>query len=201
MTPQLETAIRDWVKSSEGWMEPERAVEMAQLVLDIQPEIVVEIGVFGGRSLISQALALKANGHGKIYGIDAWKTEVAIEGENDSNAKWWKENIDINQIHLYAFNGIWRYHLQEQAILLRAPSQYCADMFPVIDIIFIDGCHSEVASCRDVELFVPKVRRAGHIWFDDCDWPTTQKAQRLLEEKCDTVKTSADGHYKLFKKR
>ena len=44
----------------------------------------------------------------------------------------------------------------------------------------LDGNHSELLSCRDVELWAPLVAENGYILFDDSSWPTTQAAQQLL---------------------
>lgn len=196
--------------ASEGWLTPERGIEMAELILEVKPKVVVEIGVFGARSLVAQALALKQNGFGKIYGIDPWKLEPAIEGENDANKQWWTKNVNLHEIHKGAMNLIWSHELDEYAVIIRAPSHFCSllfsgdDMIAVrkdIDVLNIDGNHSEIASCRDVELYLPCVKSGGYVWVDDCDWDSTKKAQGLIEAQCDTVRVSPDGHYKLYRKR
>lgn len=199
MTPDLETTIRRWCAESEGWTTAERCLEMAQLILDKKPDTVVEIGVFGARSLIPQALALKANGKGKIYGIDPWKKEHTIEGENDANKEWWL-GVDIHHIHKLAVEAIWKYQVDEHAVLIRSASQHCVDCIPDVDILFIDGNHSEIASCRDASLFLPIVKHGGIVLVDDCDWQSTQKMQRMVEEQCTLGKISPDGHWKLFYK-
>jgi predicted O-methyltransferase YrrM len=203
MTPELERTIREWHRTSEGWMEAERMIEMAQLVLDQKPKLIIEIGVFGGRSFISQALALKENGQGKIIGIDPWKTEAAIEGESEANINWWRNNVDLNTIHQYCMTAIWKYSVNNHVVVVRSPSQTAASIFSCnsVDILFIDGNHSEEASLRDANFYVPLVKRGGFIWCDDCDWPTTKKMQDVIETSCDTAKVSPDGHYKLYRVR
>lgn len=47
------------VKNIEGWCSQEKMIKMVSLILATKPERVVEIGVFYGKSLICQALALK----------------------------------------------------------------------------------------------------------------------------------------------
>lgn len=200
ITQQLQQRITEHLPLMEGWLTPERGVEMAELILQTKPGIVVEIGVFGGRSLIAQALALKSNGAGRIYGIDAWKPAAALEGENEANKQWWSSNVDLHHIHRLATEAIWNYGLDEYAVLLRGHSQFCCELFiGGIDILFIDGNHSEPASCRDVELYLPMVIQGGHIWFDDCDWPTTQKALAMMNAQCDLIKDA--GSYRLYRKR
>lgn len=201
MTPELEKQIREWVANSEGWMEPERAIEMAEIILERKPKIIVEIGVFGGRSLVSQALALKHLGEGKIYGIDPWQLQPALEGENQANRDWWS-SINLDEIHQKCMNGIWHRNLQDHAVIIRARSSDCFSLFPGnVDMLFLDGNHSEESSCRDATLCALWVRQGGTIIMDDCDWKSTKKAQGLLEQSCDIKKVSKDGHYKIYHKR
>lgn len=212
MTPELEQQIRRWASESEGWTTADRCVEMAQLILDTKPQTIVEIGVFGGRSFIPQALALKQNRKehgivGRIYGLDPWKKDATIEGYegNDADVKankdWWM-SVDIHMIHKLAAEAVWKYHVDEHAILIRSASQYCHECIPPIDILVVDGNHSEVASCRDVALYMPKLNGGGYAWMDDCGWPTTQSAQRLMLSSCDLVRENTDVTlYKLFRKR
>lgn len=193
--------IKLFIKNSEGWLTYERAIEMAELVLTIEPQIVVEIGVFGARSLIPQALALKQIGRGKIYGIDSWKTADNCEGDEPGpNKDWWEHNVNLHEIHIGAMEAIWNFGLDETAIILRSASQYCADLFQpeTIDILNIDGNHTELASTRDVSLYLPRVKHNGYVWMDDCDWPSTQKAQAMLDAECVTLRNESNGHYKLF---
>jgi predicted O-methyltransferase YrrM len=195
----LKEGITNAVNSLEGWTTPERALEMAELILEHKPKIVVELGVFGGRSLIPMAMALRHSNHGgKIFGVDPWKIEAALEAENEKNREWWK-GIDLEQIRRGAVNAIWAHLLDPWAVILQTSSQYAADVWAVIDILNIDGNHSEIASCRDVELYLPKVPIGGFIWMDDCDWPSTQRALRMLDKSCECLKDAKT--YRLYRKR
>jgi predicted O-methyltransferase YrrM len=183
----------------EGWTTAERGVEMAELVCRHKPQTIVQIGIFGGRSLIAQAMALRHNGMGKIYGIDPWRLDAALEGENDDNRQWWAK-VDLHAIHRLAMEAIWHYGLDSWAVVLRARSEHCPQLFAGgIDILEIDGNHSEVASCRDVELYAPMLAPGAYVHFDDADWASTQKALRMLEKWCGVVEDR--GHYRLYKRR
>lgn len=186
----------------EGWMDADRGIELTELILEHKPEVVVEIGVFGGRSLICQALALREIGRGIIYGIDPWKTEAATEGESDANAKWWTKNVNLHDIHRGAMEAIWRLGLEEWAVIIRAKSQHVPMLFAGgLDWVTLDGNHSETASCRDVLMYAPMLNKGARVYMDDCDWPSTQKAQELLLKWCEVERVSSDGHYKIFKRR
>ncbi len=181
----------------EGWTTPERGIEMAELVLETKPDTIVEIGCFGARSTIAMALALRENGKGKIYTIDPWKKEAALEGENQANQDWWN-SVDLHDIHKKAMEAIWRNNLDEYVIPIRAYSHHVSEFIPKINALFIDGNHSETASCRDVRNYLPKVAVNGTIWFDDSDWPSTQNALIALDTYCELVKNG--GNYRLYRR-
>lgn len=195
----IRDAIEHYLPPLDGWTTPERGIEMAEIIYDNKPEVVVTIGVFGCRSVIAQAFALRENQKGVVYGLDPFKLEAALEGENSDNRDWWSKNINIEDIQRKAINSIWQHNLDQWAVLIRASSQHVSQLFPEIGVLEIDGNHSEIASCRDVELYLPKVVTGGFIWADDCDWPTTQRALTLLDAACDVV--SDKGKYRLYRKR
>ena len=200
MSDNLHDQIRAAITPMEGWCWPEKALALADLILSTQPQIVVEIGVFGGRSLIPQAMALRTNGAGMIYGIDPWKLEAALEGENGPESEaWWRNNVNLHDIHRKCVEEIWRHGLDDWCVLLRCPSQRAVTLFPSIDILHLDGNHSELASCRDVELYLPRIKHGGHVWMDDTDWQTTQRAVGLLEES--TERIASVGACRLYRKR
>jgi predicted O-methyltransferase YrrM len=212
MRPDTELAIKEFSATAEGWCTVERALEMAQLILDNPwpSQTVVEIGVFAGGSLIPQALALKElDQSGHIYGIDPWSRQAAIEqvfvandqtpaADEEIARKWWAE-VDLDKMHSLAMQGIWRYVLEAFAVVIRARSEQCSELFSSIDILYIDGSHSEEASCRDVNLYMPKVRSGGFIWIDDANWQTVKKATELLEAECALERDHEQ--YRLYRKK
>lgn len=184
----------------EGWTTPEKAKAMAELILKHRPPLVVEIGVFGGRSLVPQAMALQELGTGIVVGIDPWTHEAALEGEvGAGNAEWWGK-LDLDNIAKGAWAAVQDEGVAKHAVLARAGSEAAAPLFMpgAIGVLHIDGNHSELASCRDVELYYPLVQSGGYIWFDDADWSTTQKAITLLDGRCRRV--SVVGTCLLFRK-
>ncbi len=201
MTPDLQAHIAAQVNVRNGWTTAERGVEMAQLILDTKPEVVVELGTFAGRSLIAQAIALQQNGKGKIYGIDPWKKDDTQEGENEANCKWWA-SIDLEAMHVETMQAVWNLKLDDYVVIIRSASQRVPHLFPGnIDVLVIDANHSEVASCRDVELYAPQLAPGGFAWMDDTDWASTHAAQKIMETYCTEVRKSPDGHYKLYQRK
>lgn len=198
MNEDLHQKIATACMPLDGWTTLERLKTMADLITTEKPETVVELGVFGGRSFIAQALALQAIGEGVIYGVDPWRKEAAIEGEVKANADWWAK-LDLESIHRQAMNAIWCNSLEQHAVIVRSESQNCYHLFDNIDVINIDANHSELASCRDFRLYFPRVKRKGWIFVDDTDWSSTQKMVGLLDESCDLINNQ--GHWRLYRKR
>lgn len=184
--------IRALIPLMPGWTSAERCCELADAIFETRPKICVELGVFGGRSLVAQAIALKAADYGGVIaGIDPWRTQDAVEEENEANREWWSK-LDIEAIHRQAMKVIWDYRLETHATVVRNASQHSAALFGEIGMLFIDGNHAEWPCLRDVENYVPKVRKGGYIWADDLDWPSTQKGYARLRELADVVKIGSE---------
>jgi len=77
--PKLKNHVLAQKKEIPGWCSDEKAQAMMDLVFSEQPQVCVEIGVFGGSSVFPTAMALRRLGNGVIYAIDPWKTEEAIK--------------------------------------------------------------------------------------------------------------------------
>lgn len=166
----------------EGWCSKQKADVLISLVLMMQPKKIVEIGVFGGKSLIPMAYALKENGIGTIYGIDPWSHIESAEGMEGANFDWWYA-IDHAKILKELKGKIVKYDLQDHVELIQMTSEQ-ADPISMIDILHIDGNHSEKASLLDVTKWVPYVKKGGVIIFDDVNWGTTKSATDWLDAHC-----------------
>jgi hypothetical protein len=181
--------IRTALPKMEGWCSEPKAVSMAARVLAEKPVTCVEIGVFGGRSLCAMAVALRELGQGKAYGIDPWAVSASLEGypKDDDNAKWWKNNIDHESIYKGCIDWITSLQLDPYIEILRMTNREAfpyVKALPPIDMLHIDGNHSEITSMFDVEHYVPLCSPGAIVWFDDTDWQSTKAAQRRLEDFC-----------------
>ena len=196
----IEDAIHEYLNHMEGWTTPERGCDMALRILETKAKVCVDIGVFAGRSTIAMGFAARQLVDSMVYGIDPWKIDSAVEGDNvEENAKWWKERANLEQMHWQAMHSIWAHRLDKWITIIRNGSQYVHQLFPVIDFLNIDGNHTEVASCRDVELYLPKVRTGGYITADDSDWSSTQKAMDIIAEQCELINDT--GKARTYRKR
>jgi len=201
MTPEFQEQIRQMITPDgqdpmHGWCWLEKAVAMADLILETKARCVVEIGVFGGRSLVPQAMALKANGDGGvIYGIDPWRSQPCLDGHNDdANNDWWAK-VPWNDVYLSCVAAMARGGVEDNCVLIRADSMQAGRHWrkASIDILHVDGNHSEEASTRDVEWWVDMVKPGGYIWVDDVNWTTTCKAIAYVADRCDAVKDVSNG--------
>jgi hypothetical protein len=160
----------------EGWCTVEKALKMASLIKPT--DFCVELGVWGGRSLLPICCMTK----NKVIGIDAWSKQSSLEGKNDKENDIWWSKIDYDKMFEYTKSILSKYGCVN-ARLIRCKSKDVSNMFldESIDFLHQDSNHSELISCEEVELYHKKVKKNG-IWvFDDTDWETTIKAQKLLE--------------------
>ncbi len=186
-----------------GWCSQEKAINFIDLVLEVKPKVCVEIGVFGGASLFPVASTLKFLDQGVVYGIDPWDNAENLrqfDPADTTNINWWKK-VNFNSIYTSFRKLFKKYGLDDYVITLIMPSQSATGAIKDIDILYIDGCHSEHGFIIDVLLYLPKVRSGGYIWMNDTLWEQSQEAIGLLLLQCEVVKLIDNGNCILFKKR
>lgn len=200
--------ITNQLPKMNGWCDPKKALDLASVVLEKRPDICVEIGVFAGKSLVSTAMALDHVGSGKVWGIDSWCKADCCVDENAQNKEWWSKEVDLEAIFIEAMrhlneNGL----LNKRAELIRQSSVDAWKGWPgntshPIDLLHIDGNHSEWASCTDVVLWLPYLKPGGVLFMDDYDWESTQTAKRLIERHCTLVREEKlpESHYAVYSK-
>lgn len=170
------------LKQLDGWCSDFKASTLMEIVWLMRPQVIVEIGVFGGKSLVPMAFVLKDLGRGVAYGIDPWSAAASVEGSDGENKTWW-ENLDHKAILDKLQSKIYQFGLDDQIYLVQATSQTAPEI-PNIDILHIDGNHSDESSYFDVLKWVPLVRRGGMIIFDDINWSTIERAPQWLDKNC-----------------
>ena len=78
------------INELEGWCSEEKGHLIAKFILSKKLYRGVEIGIYGGRSIVPAAAALRELGKGEIYGIEAWNPQVAITNKtSELNDEWW----------------------------------------------------------------------------------------------------------------
>jgi hypothetical protein len=195
--------ISEIVPSMHGWMPVKKALQMADEIINNKVDLSVEIGVFGGRGSAACGLAHQEAG-GIHYGLDTWEKSTALEGENDAvNNAWWS-GVNLEEIYRTAHGSLFHYNLSFHARLLRLSSYQASRIFKpaTIGLLHIDGNHSEQASCQDVDMWFPLVKPGGVIFFDDANWATTQRAQKMLDHACSRseLHSEGDNQWRIFYK-
>jgi predicted O-methyltransferase YrrM len=171
-----------------GWCTERKASTLIDIILKIKPQKIVEIGVYGGRSVVPMACALKALGQGAVYGIDPWDNREATVGVmNTDNLNYWS-TIDLRGIKRDLVLKIAQFGLENSIVLIESTSE-AAPPIQDIDILHIDGNHSDVTSYFDVTKWAPLVRSGGWIILDDMTWYengtfTTARAAAWLDKHC-----------------
>lgn len=184
----LQTEIEVAVKAfAHGWCSPEKAIAISNTIIKSNADVYVELGVYSGRSLAPAAITMRSLGRGVAYGVDPWKKEDTLEGSLSQADKDWWASLDLNIIHNYCMSKIWELGLDQWAVVIRSQSYNAHQLFNEIGVLYVDSTHSEEASCRDVGLYLPKVKAGGYVWCDDIEWAGTKKAQELLGSQCDKV--------------
>lgn len=182
MIQQVKQNAFRYMNQLEGWCTHNKASILIDFIFMLEPKNVVEIGVFGGKSLIPMATALRATGKGKIYGIDPWDSKESCSGMQGEHLDWWK-TID----HLKILQGLQtkmvEFGLMDQIELIMTSSERAPPIHD-IDILHLDGNHSKKAAEIDVNKWVPLVRQGGLIIFDDTDWGANRSAVDWLDENC-----------------
>lgn len=150
-----------------GWCEIPKALELAAMVVALRPKVVVELGVWGGRSLLPMALACEAVDCGVVFAIDPWSAPASAEGYDAVNADWWsKQPHEVVYQNFVAH--VHRLGLANRVAIERAKSDDAA-VPEVIDGLHIDGQHSAQA-VRDVQRWASHVRLGGITVMDDLEW-------------------------------
>lgn len=189
-------------ESIHGWCTLEKAGTLMGLIYDCNSKLAVELGVFGGRSLLAIGIASKKiNPNSEVIGIDAWESQASLEGSNaKANDDWWA-NINYDEFYEYSKKLMITNNVDSVVKLWKCKSRDVASKFEdgSIDLLHQDSNHSEEISCEEVELYWNKVRVGGYWVFDDIDWPTTKKAQDLLLTKgYSLLKVGSDNKWAVF---
>lgn len=144
------------------------------LVRNVKPKVIVELGTHKGNSLFSMAQAIK-DGKLKIelHGVDTW--------EGDPQAGYYAEDIyneflKISKQYYKDVNIISHKMFFDDAVKKFKDNS--------IDILHIDGLHTYEAVKHDFETWLPKVKKdTGIIMFHDvCETKDDFGVYKLWEE-------------------
>ncbi len=164
-----------------GWCSMEKAYTLASIVVALKPAVTVEIGIYGGSSLIPILLAHKWSGSGGlVHAIEPWSREEAIRVQTTpADVEWWAAQ-DYKKLREDFMATVRRLDLVDYLRLDINPSRR-VNPPPGIGLLHIDGGHDTTA-IQDVVRFAPHVVIGGVAVMDDLQWSggaVTRAAQRL----------------------
>lgn len=171
-------------QSLEGWCSPRKALLLYALAREHKPETAVEIGIFGGRSIVPIAAALRDNGRGHVCGIETWSGAAATTHRTDFSNDFWWMNVDLGAIKKTFLQFVVAHDLHDVIKVVEAPSAKCPGLFERIDLLHIDGGHSTFDAAQDVVNYVTKVPPGGIVVFDDINWKSTAAGLEIIRDCC-----------------
>ena len=182
----IQSFIREQFPKMAGWCDPQKGIELANLVVRERPQRIAEVGVFEGKSTLAMAHACRLNGSGIVYAIDSWKKEDCIDDEVTANQEWWSK-LDLDA-HYEAFVGhTVRAQVVRHIQYCRMSSWDASRFLPDMDLVHIDANHAEWPSTSDVVNWLPKLKVGGYIIMDDVNWDSTQTALKFVLKRCTLI--------------
>lgn len=178
----LNQRILNATKGLDGWCEPNKQLTLAHYVLAIQARMIVEIGVWGGKSLIPLAMAAQHTAPARVLAIDPWKAHESVKGQDGEDLKWWNNQAQHDLVFDRFMLSLRTLELTGIVTVLRQSSNETLPP-PTIDLLHVDGNHGPQA-LQDVQRFAPSIRTGGICVLDDLNWSggaVGKAAQRLKQ--------------------
>ena len=187
----------------QGWCTPRKAYWMAELIQSAPSgRPIVEVGVFGGKSLLPIAIAAKACGVPAVYGVEPWSNQIAVETPTtEINDTYWS-TLDFPAIKKNFLAVLIAAGLQDIVKILEVPAAdanrlLSGERFAPFSLIHIDGSHSEAQAFADVTAWEPLLAPGGVLVMDDILWPSVAKARAWLRNSmvtmAEVIENGAEG--------
>jgi hypothetical protein len=133
------------------------------LVATLKPAVLVELGVDRGESYFAFCQAAAENQTGtRCFGIDTWRGDRQAGGYDETT---FAEVSEHNHAHYAKFSTLVRSGFED------ALGQFEPDS---IDVLHIDGLHTETAVRHDVDSWLPKLRPGGILLLHDVEVRTKE---------------------------
>lgn len=145
----------------EGWMTEEELRVLREVASALKKPFVVEVGSWKGRSTIALAQAIAPQG-GKFFAVDTWQGTPSERTTYHAEARYrdiYKQFC--NNISAAAVDGV--------VVSCKMTSLEAANLFlgGSVDMVFLDGDHSQEAVTADIEAWWPKLKKGGLMMGHD----------------------------------
>jgi hypothetical protein len=126
------------------------------LVALMQPALLVELGVDRGESYFAVCQAAAENQTGtRCFGIDTWRGDQHAGGYDETT---FAQVTEHNRDNYESFSTLLRSNFDDALARFAEAS---------IDVLHLDGLHTETAVRHDVESWLPKLRPGGILLLHD----------------------------------
>lgn len=126
------------------------------LVATLRPPLLVELGTDRGESYFAFCQSVAENDTGtRCFTVDTWRGDQQAGGYDETT---FKEVSRHNAAHYARFSTVMRSTFDE------ALSGFASES---VDLLHLDGLHTEAAVRRDVEAWLPKLRPGGIFLMHD----------------------------------
>lgn len=180
-----------------GWTFEEKSKYMFDIVLELKPKVVVEVGVWRGLSIASFCAASLVH-QCEVFAIDPWSKSAM--SENGYNKCLTEEQDQLDLIHNQFVRDFKVLELDKNLTTIRKTSWDASSDFAdnSIDIFHLDGAHTEWDSSRDLIAWTPKIRIGGLFIMDDANWETMKLVQDLALKKYEHLTYLEGGKTRVF---
>ncbi|MBL8723769.1 MAG: class I SAM-dependent methyltransferase [Planctomycetes bacterium] len=169
--------------SVDGWLTVDEAIALYELARGLPHErpVAVEIGCWQGKSSICLARGLQGKFEPKLVCIDPFDAsgDTASVGTYQGKAGALGGTLRAQFERNVAAAGV-----REVVAVAPGFSHERAPEFQTpIDLLFVDGDHSEAAVRRDVADWAPKVRPGGYLVLHDVVHPVHRGPAAVVQEQ------------------
>lgn len=170
ITNDFSQVIDSIFDTTKGWCPRDKAHYLANCVLEHKPKVIVEVGVFEGKSFLPMALAATKVPGCKLIAIDAWDNEVAIRETVSAEHRDWWIKAELETHYQEFIKKLTTHNLESIVEVIRADSN-TVDPPAEINLLHVDGSHDATAE-SDIVRFGRCVVLGGIAVLDDLNWET-----------------------------
>lgn len=140
---------------------------LSRLINDLDLKTGVELGVAAGRHSEYILLNTKIE---KLWSIDRWQH---VDGYDDLMNL---PQAQHDELHSYVCNKLQSFG--ERSVVIKSDTTQASNLFDdySLDFVYVDADHSYEGCKRDLEAWIPKIKKGGYITGHDLNWESVFKA-------------------------
>lgn len=147
-----------------GWFNPKQQRWYRDRVSRIKGGTIVEIGVYGGASLLSMIDVCVKNNN-KVFGIDPWEKVELFNGKKASDEERDRKRAALKQLRENLVRILKKYKYGCVKLMQEFSPQVAHNFQDnSLNLVFVDGSHSYKSVRDDLLAWWPKVKSNGGIF-------------------------------------